>query len=230
MSLAHHFPALFATLLFTPTLVPAADPLDGYRLRLDRHRTPAPAPIAKSKAEPLPQLPPLPDGVTELKFADFFKTPVGPRGLELTETLRALDGQRVRVLGYMVIEAVGTCNADPRIAGKKPSASWFEASVPGRMLLTPTPQTVNFAHYGLCESLPPQTIYVTVPEYFGQPIPYTPGLMLLTGRLEVSQKTETDGRTSIVRLTLDEPAPLSPAPALAGAPAPTASTDTTKTK
>src|SRR6188768_3927175 len=37
------------------------------------------------------QLPPLPEGVEELKFAEFFKMPVGPRGLELTERALALN-------------------------------------------------------------------------------------------------------------------------------------------
>src|SRR5689334_5693118 len=41
------------------------------------------------------KLPPLPAGVTELKFGEFFVRPVGPRGLELTDKLLGLDGQRV---------------------------------------------------------------------------------------------------------------------------------------
>lgn len=171
------------------------------------------ATIAKPTAErtintPLPELPPLPEGVEELKFAEFFKTPVGPKGLELTDRVRSLDGKAVRILGYMVVEAVGQCNANaaPPTRGKR-AAAWFEASVPGRMLLCPTGQTVNFGHYGLCDTLPPQTLFVTVPEFFGEPVPYTPGPMLLTGRLEVRQKTEADGRISTLRLVLaDSPA------------------------
>jgi hypothetical protein len=31
------------------------------------------------------ELPPLPKGVAELKFSEFFVNPVGPRGLELTD-------------------------------------------------------------------------------------------------------------------------------------------------
>lgn len=178
--------------------------------RIARAEIAAPSAAQKVSSDK-PALPPLPGGVEELKFADFFKTPVGPKGLELTDRIRSLDGKRVRILGFMVVEAVGQCNADPqpKTRGRR-AAAWFEASVPGRMLLCPTGQTVNFGHYGLCESLPPQTLFVTVPAFFGEPVPYTPGPMLLTGRLEVGQKTEPDGRISTVRLLLDEPTATSP--------------------
>src|SRR5438067_1692524 len=63
-------------------------------------------------------LPPLPAGITELKFSEFFVSPVGDRGLELTERLRGLDGERVRLLGYMVRQ---------------------EAATPGKLLLAPLP-------------------------------------------------------------------------------------------
>jgi hypothetical protein len=40
-----------------------------------------------------------------------------------------------------------------------------------------------------------------------QPVPYTPGLMLLTGTLSVGNRPEPDGRISLVRLELDPPSP-----------------------
>jgi len=46
-------------------------------------------------------LPLLPPGVSELKFNEFFRQPIGPRGLEYTEKLRSLDGRWIRILGYM---------------------------------------------------------------------------------------------------------------------------------
>ncbi|MFI4932880.1 MAG: hypothetical protein ACHP83_21755, partial [Burkholderiales bacterium] len=42
------------------------------------------------------------DEALELKFADFFVQPVGPRGLPIADALRAADGRRVRLVGYMV--------------------------------------------------------------------------------------------------------------------------------
>jgi hypothetical protein len=178
--------------------------------RLARAEVAIAKPATKEPA-PMPALPPLPEGVEELKFSEFFKTPVGPKGLEITDRVQALNGKRVRILGFMVVEAVGQCNADPQPAARgRRAAAWFEASVPGRMLLCPTEQSVNFGHYGLCETLPPQTLFVTVPAFFGEPVPHTRGPMLLTGKLEVGQKTEPDGRISTVRLVLDEPAINSP--------------------
>src|SRR6266540_5578994 len=58
----------------------------------------APAPVASAADK----LPPLPNGVAELKFRELFCQPIGPRGLEFSEKLRQLDGRRVRILGYMV--------------------------------------------------------------------------------------------------------------------------------
>ncbi len=174
--------------------------------RAARPSTPAaPAAVQKPIAT-VPPLPPLPDGVMELKFENFFKMPVGPRGLELTENVRGLNGKKVRILGFQVAELVSNCNADgtPLTPARK-AAAWFEASVPGRLLLCPTPQRVNFAHYGHADDLPPQVLYVTVPEKAGEPMPHTPGLLLLTGTLEVGPKQEPDGRISVVRLTLDPP-------------------------
>lgn len=147
------------------------------------------------------KLPPLPEGVAALAFADFFKVPVGPRGLEVTEKLRALDGQRVRILGHMVREETDEHGDDGH---RDPAAP--VASVPGRMLLAARPQIVNTAHYGLCEDLPPQTLFVTVPQGHESGLVFTRRLLLLTGKLSVGAHTEPDGRTSIVRLLLDPPA------------------------
>ena len=157
---------------------------------------PLPSADAVKPAEAAP-LPPLPEGVQELKFADFFKRPVGPRGLELSEKMAALDGQRVRVLGHMVLEKIDADEGDAHTDSATPPM------VPGRLMLTATPQVVNVAHYALCEDLPPQTLFVTVTGAPEKPLPYTSGLMLLTGTLHVGAHTEADGRTSIVRLTLD---------------------------
>lgn len=168
--------------------------------------TAAPMPLAKP-AE-LPPLPALPAGVEELNFAAFFKLPVGPHGLELTDRLKALNGKRVRVLGHMVKEDLTPCNSCPvtPTKGKRPLPAWMEFVVPGRMMFTEHPSMVSHAHYGLADDLPPQTIFVTVPDKFGELVPHTPGPMLLTGVLSVGNKAESDGRISVVRLTLDPPA------------------------
>jgi hypothetical protein len=140
---------------------------------------PAPPPAPPKPAAPA--LPPLPLGVSALEFSEFFVKPVGPRGLELSDTLRGLHGKRVRILGYMVRR---------------------EAAPPGTLILTPHPVQLHDFEYGLADDLPPNALHVTLPDV-AQELPYTPGLLLLTGRLEIGNREEKDGRISVVRLLLD---------------------------
>lgn len=131
-------------------------------------------------------LPPLPAGVSELKFNEFFVNPVGPRGLELSEKLRELEGKRVRILGYMAHR---------------------EAQPPGVFLLTPFPVQVHDHDNGLAEDFPASVVQVSVPTLRDQPVPFAPGLMLLTGTLSLGNRAEPDGRISLVRMELDPPSP-----------------------
>jgi hypothetical protein len=198
---------------------PAATPVAA--LRRPNANAAALAPAANTRATaPEIKLPPLPEGVEELKFGEFFKLPVGPRGLEINDRLRALDGRRVRLLGHMVKEDLTPCNSCPvpPKKGKRPLPAWMEFVVPGRMMFTEHPAFVSHAHYGLADDLPPQTVFVTVPDRFGELVPFTAGPMLLTGVLSVGNKPEPDGRISVVRLTLDPP------PQAAAAPQPSLST------
>ena len=175
------------------------------------------------------KLPALPEGVEELKFAEFFQLPVGPRGLECTDRLKAFNGKKVRILGFQVQEQVGNCTdctTESARPGAKPRPAWINHIVPGRLLLSPSPATINMAHYGLADDLPPQTVYVNAPEFFGEPVPFTPGLLLLTGTLSVGNKTEADGRISIVRLELDAPAEPQKTDLSSAAPAANAATTT----
>lgn len=137
------------------------------------------------------QLPPPPEGVTDVFFDEFFRMPVGPKGLETTEKLASLDGKRVRILGHMVKQVQAT---------------------PWTLLLSPVPANVHERDYGLAEDLPPNVVRVLLPRSRQPKTPYTPGLLLLTGRLEVGDREEPDGRHSIVRLHLDtrQEAPATP--------------------
>ncbi len=140
------------------------------------------SPAGSNTQHTAPVLPALPPGVSELKFSDFFVSPVGERGLVLTDKLRVMDGQRVRILGYMVRQ---------------------EAATPGKLLLAPLPVQVCEHDSEFADDLPASTVHVFVPEWRGQPLPYTPQLLLLTGRLSVGNREEADGRISVVRLALD---------------------------
>lgn len=139
---------------------------------------PTPAVFATAK------LPPLPKGVAELKFHELFRQPVGPRGLELTESLRQLDGRRVRILGYMVEQS-------------RPA--------PHCLLLSPMPIKLHEDEWGFCEDLPANVIHVFVNPSAPELVPFTPGPLLLTGTLSVGNRIEPDQRVSTVRLQLDAP-------------------------
>ncbi len=217
---------LGASLGLNPLLAAAAAP-EPPPYAVSTARRPEVAPTAKKEAPPAPakpiELPPLPEGVEELKFADFFKLPVGPRGLESTGRLQGLHGKRVRILGFMVKEDLTACNScpvPPRKDGRRPLPSWMELTVPGRMMFAPQPAMVSHAHYGLADDLPPQTLFVTVPDKFGELVLFTPGPMLLTGVLSVGNKPEPDGRISVVRLTLDPPTAPAAQPSLSATPQP----------
>ena len=129
-------------------------------------------------------LPPLPSGVSELKFSEFFRQPIGPRGLEYTAKLRRLEGRRIRILGYMTRQT-------------KPVDHCF--------LLAPVPLTLNEIEYGHADDLPAATLHVFTTEDAPVRTPYTPGPLLLTGTLRLGNRLEADGRTSTVRLQLDPP-------------------------
>jgi hypothetical protein len=137
-----------------------------------------------------PALPPVPDGVTHLDFDAFFQRPVGPQGLEITAAVAALDGKRVRLLGYMVKQA-------------NPS--------PWKILLSPIPVVTREREYNQAEDLPPNVVHVFLPRDPSPIRPHTPGLFLLTGRFEVGNRAEADGRVSMFRLFLDPPRAAAPA-------------------
>lgn len=131
----------------------------------------------------------------ELKFRDFFKMPVGPRGLEPSGKLLGLDGRLVRIVGYMAQE---------------------EAPIGDRFYLTPFPVLLGQEDEPLADDLPASMVSVHA-EAGGKPIPHLNGLLRLTGRLAVGPREEADGRVSDVRLFLDSASSLA---LLAGSPDP----------
>lgn len=127
-------------------------------------------------------LPPLPKGVTELKFSDFFKLPIGPKGLDPTEILSRLDGKQVRVVGFQVKE---------------------EEPFKGLFMLTANPTSLAEVEDGPADDLPAATLFVHMPDRDkDKVIAYRSGLWALTGTLSLGNQSELNGRTSYVRLIL----------------------------
>ena len=132
----------------------------------------------------LPPRPAAPAGVTDLDFNEFFSPVIGDRGLETSDKLRALAGQHVRLVGFMVRQSLPT---------------------PSVLLLASQPMQVDEIEYGACDDLPPQVVRVFVPLPAGAQVPLTSGPLLLTGKLELGQQHEPDGRNSFIRLRLAAP-------------------------
>ncbi len=118
-----------------------------------------------------------PVGVAELRFRDFFKMPVGSRGLEPSAQLAALDGRTVRMRGYVVRQAVPT---------------------PGVLILSPLPIELGDADESLSDDLPPAVVFV---HYEAASLDIS-GVVQVTGTLELGSHEEADGHVSQVRLQL----------------------------
>lgn len=138
-----------------------------------------PASLAVQGQLPAPQ-----QGVTELKFREMFKMPIGPKGLEPTDKLLSLDGKRVRLVGYM--------------AGQEESAK-------GVIILTPMPVSLGDEDESLSDDLPGNSVFVHLTQrYAEKPVPNMQGLLHLTGTLQLGPQDEADGHVSAIRLTLDD--------------------------
>jgi hypothetical protein len=132
-------------------------------------------------------LPAPPPGVSDLRFGEFFRLPVGRGGLEPSARLQALDGQRVRVLGYVVSE---------------------EQPTPGLFMLTAHPVALAEVADGPADDLPPATLFVHLaPADAGKVVSHRPGLLVVSGVLEIGNQEEPNGRMSFARLRLDQPLP-----------------------
>lgn len=146
------------------------------------HGMPMQAPAPRELAV-TPTLPPLPAGVTELRFNELFRMPIGPKGLEPSAKLLSLNGQMVRMVGYQASE---------------------EEAVPGRLVLVPLPVALTEEDESLADDLPASAVFV----HFGEAgstarLPNFAGLIVLQGRLEVGARDEADRRVSGVRLRAD---------------------------
>jgi hypothetical protein len=122
-----------------------------------------------------------PQGVTDIKFRDFFKMPIGKRGLELNDQFLSLDGKRVRILGYM---------------------AKAESPTSGMFVLSPLPVDLGDEDESLSDDLPANSIFVhTAPKQFV--VPHITGLISLIGTLSIGSQLEADGHVSMARLVLD---------------------------
>ena len=147
------------------------------------HPSPLIAPVPES-LRVYGEMPPLP-GVADLKFREFFKMPIGPRGLEPSDKLLQLDGQSVRLVGFMARQ---------------------DDAIPGLFILSPLPVHMGDEDDSFSDDLPASAVFVRLSaEKQSTRLPYMPGLLALIGTLKIGAEEEPDGRVSVVRLLLSDP-------------------------
>lgn len=114
-----------------------------------------------------------------LSFDEVFVTPAGPKGLEYTAKIKALDGKKIRVTGFMVRHADIDTSA---------------------FLLCATPRAYNEREEGLADSIPPHMFYVILPVRRQDAPAWRREKMTLYGTLELGSHQELSGRISHLRL------------------------------
>ncbi len=148
-----------------------------------------------------------------LSFQEFFQTPIGPRGLALSDKTRSLQDQFVTLTGY-------------RVKTDVPTVGWF--------LLAPLPNQVSPEEDGDANDLPANTVLVTLAPSSPSPLslpslpsppsplshPSQKGLsvlpmpmpmngdsarMTLKGRFHWGAERAPDGQTYWFSLQLNEP-------------------------
>jgi hypothetical protein len=120
-----------------------------------------------------------------LAFSDFFR-PASTK-LQPSDRLLALDGQRVRIVGFMAQMEDG------------PSGAFYLAARP-----------VNCDEGGAgTGDLPPDAVLVVVPWSAGAEIRFLPGPLEVVGTLHLGAATRQDGSPSRIRIVLDSPQPKS---------------------
>ena len=124
-----------------------------------------------------PSQPPQP-AAERLEFAEFFEPGAG---LRPSQKLRSLAGQRVRLVGFM---------------------AQLELPPRGAFYLAPRPVRCDESGAGTAD-LPPETVLVVSAASAGQVVPFLPGALELTGRFELGNQPDSEGRVSAFRLRLD---------------------------
>jgi hypothetical protein len=177
-SMAINLPTLSKRVLLVALALPALALARGGSAEMQAHPDAAEAAQFSMRGERAAP----PAGVTDLRFREFFRLPIGPRGLEPSAKLLSLDGKRVRLIGYM--------------ADREEPASGF-------FILAPLPVSIAEVEDGPADDMPASVAYVHLAGFADKTLPQLPGLLEFTGTLSVGSFEEADGRVSSVRLQLD---------------------------
>jgi hypothetical protein len=117
-----------------------------------------------------------------LDFGDFYRRPVGPRGLEPTPKLMALSGSAVEIAGFVV----------------RPADSAEPGATP---ILAPLPVTLGDEDEALADDLPAAVVYLHGADAGTRAaLRECRGRVSVAGELQTGARREDDGRHSFVRL------------------------------
>jgi len=116
-----------------------------------------------------------------LAFKDFLDS--GAAELKPSAKLLALNGKRVRLIGFMV---------------------QMEIEPIGGFYLSSRPIFCDEEGGGTAD-LPPDSVFVIVSSYKDKKIPFMRGLLEITGTLELSRRESADGTVSFINLALEKP-------------------------
>jgi hypothetical protein len=143
---------------------------------------PSVEPLAKPATEPFAESLVQPDysGLPRLSLADLVRRPVGPAGLEFSEHVKSLEGQKVQVTGFMV------------------HTDWADQTT---FMLSDYPSNVSEREFGGSDDLPPLQLFVKLPA--GKIAGFQRGVLSLAGTLRLGPADEAYERRSFLRLELD---------------------------
>ena len=136
-----------------------------------RTDTAAPKPVGRQAVEP----------ATPLAFNEFFEP--APGELKASAKLLGLNGQRVRLVGFM---------------------AQMEEPPDGAFYLCPRPVFCDESGGGTAD-LPPEAVRVVVRSAQGKKLSFIPRAIEVTGLLEVGHRPSEDGQVASIRLILDRP-------------------------
>ncbi|MEY4447000.1 MAG: hypothetical protein RLZZ433_15 [Pseudomonadota bacterium] len=124
--------------------------------------------------------------VMPLELRSFFKIPMGPRGMEVTQDVQKASGQRVRITGYMVK---------------------YENPLPGSFLLSPRPVQMSEHADGDANDLPAAVCWVYLdPSQSNLSIPHLPGPITVEGQFKFKREEAADGSVAWFHLQLSKDA------------------------
>jgi hypothetical protein len=117
-----------------------------------------------------------------LELKGFFKMPVGPKGLEVSEKVLNASGQKVQLTGYMVKN---------------------ELPIPGAFILSPRPVQMSEHADGDANDLPASVCWVYLDDrQKNWIVPYISGLLTIEGQFTFKRIEASDGSVAWFHLYL----------------------------